>query len=381
MNEKPPRVYGIDWLEMFVSESPSVDYSAEGFRRRGWDVVERDYGTKTMAEMMVLNDSMGYPFVEIRRAPRGLNQHPESCVYTFGDSYVRLTNLYCYDSNPMKLMMDFLDREHYTVKKIYRIDLYLDIVRFDSGDIPKNVARRIVNHTYAKVNQTHRRTSGDDTWTECFDNWISWGATGSMVSTKFYNKTKEITDTGMKKTYILQRWKEAQLIDDISSIRKDGSQVDVWRLEFSIKGNAKGWIEISKNDSEDGCRHMVPHNPQCYMHPKGVLNAIANLVPYYFKFRIYKEGVRKSNCPEKILFKFDEDDVELGYRITSESDIYRVRPVKVDDEIIALHHLDRAYMKLSGTQVAPSLMRIINEVHQRVTDRADRTFVKDPDVF
>lgn len=379
--DKPTRVYGIDWLEMFVSESPSVDYTAEGFRHRGWDVVERDYGTKTMAEMFVLNDSRGFPFVEIRRAPRGLNQHPESCVYTFGDSYVRLNNLYCYDYNPMKLMMDFLEREHYSIKKIYRIDLYMDFVRFDSGDIPKRVARRIVNHTYAKVNQTHRRTSGDDTWTECFDNWISWGATGSMVSTKFYNKTKEISETGMKKTYILQRWKQAGLIDDIATIRLSGQLTEVWRLEFSIKGNAKGWIVIDKSDSEDGRRHMVPHNPQCYMHPKGVLNAIANLVPYYFKFRIYKEGVRKSNCPEKILFKFDEDDVELGYRLTSESDIYRVRSVQVDDEIIALHHLDRAYMKIARTEVAPELMRVIQRVDQRIRDRADRTFVTDPDIF
>lgn len=379
--EKQPRIFGVDWLEMFVSESPSVDYSAEGFRRRGWDVVERDYGTKTMAEMFVLNDSRGFPFVEIRRAPRGLNQHPESCVYTFGDSYVRLNNLYCYDYNPMKLMMDFLEREHYSIKKIYRIDLYMDFVRFDSGDIPKRVARRIVNHTYAKVNQTHRRTSGDDTWTECFDNWISWGATGSMVSTKFYNKTKEISETGMKKTYILQRWKQAGLIDDIATIRLSGQLIEVWRLEFSIKGNAKGWIVIDKSDSEDGRRHMVPHNPQCYMHPKGVLNAIANLVPYYFKFRIYKEGVRKSNCPEKILFKFDQDDVELGYRLTSESDIYRVRNVQVDDEIIALHHLDRAYMKIACTEVAPELMRVIQRVDQRIRDRADRTFVTDPDIF
>lgn len=379
--EKQPRIFGVDWLEMFVSESPSVDYSAEGFRRRGWDVVERDYGTKTMAEMMVLNDSRGFPFVEIRRAPRGLNQHPESCVYTFGDSYVRLNNLYCYDYNPMKLMMDFLEREHYTIKKIYRIDLYMDFVRFDSGDIPKRVARRIVNHTYAKVNQTHRRTSGDDTWTECFDNWISWGATGSMVSTKFYNKTKEISETGMKKTYILQRWKQAGLIDDIATIRLSGQLIEVWRLEFSIKGNAKGWIVIDKSDSEDGRRHMVPHNPQCYIHPKGVLNAIANLVPYYFKFRIYKEGVRKSNCPVKVLFKFDEDDVELGYRLTSESDIYRVRNVQVDDEIIALHHLDRAYMKIACTEVAPELMRVIQRVDQRIRDRADRTFVTDPDIF
>lgn len=379
--EKQPRVFGIDWLEMFVSESTSVDYSAEGFEARGWSVLRRDYGTKTMSEMFTLLDDRGFPFVEIRRAPRGLDRPADHTVYTYGDSYVRLTNLYCYDRNPMQIMTDFLDRERYTIKKIYRIDLFLDIVRFDSGDIPKRVARRIVNHTYAKVNQTHRRTSGDDTWTECLDNWISWGATGSMVSTKFYNKTKEIRDMGMKKVYILERWRQAGLIDDVATIRKQGESVEVWRLEFSIKGNAKGWIVIDKSDAEDGCRHLVPHNPRCYSDPRGVLNAIANLIPYYFKFRIYKEGERKSRCPEKVLFRFDESEAELGYRLTSASDAGRVRGVDVADDIIALHHLDRAYMKIARSEFAQPLCDIIGRLHQKIADRSRRYYYDDPDIF
>lgn len=382
MNEpRPPRVFGIDWLEMFVSETPSVDYSAEGFERRGWWVERRDYGTKTMAEMFTLCDKRGYPFIEIRRAPRGLQKHPDSCVYTFGDSYVRLCNLYCYDENPMRLMLSFLEREKYRIKKIYRIDLYMDIVRFDSGDIPKNVARRIVNHTYAKVNQTNRRTSGADTWTECFDDWISWGAMGSMVSTKFYNKTKEIEDTGMKKTYILENWRRCGLIDDVTTIRKNGEKVEVWRLEFSIKGNAKGWIWIKEKESEDGARHMIPHSPECYIEKQGVLNALVNLIPYYFKFRIYREGVKKSNCEEKILFKFDDNEAEQGYRLTSASDAGRVRHIEVNDELTALHLLDRAYKRLSGTEVAPDLQKIIGKVFNRVNERARRTFQKDTDIF
>lgn len=111
------------------------------------------------------------------------------------------------------------------------------------------------------------------------------------------------------------------------------------------------------------------------------MNAIANLVPYYFKFRYYKEGVRKSDCPEKVLFKFTEDEAELGYRLTNEGDYRRVRPIVVDEELIALHHLDRAYNKLSGTTIAPRLQQIINDVHSRVTERAKKTYVPDPDVW
>ena len=379
--ERPSRIFGIDWLEMFVSESPSVDYTAEGFERRGWWVERRDYGTMTMAQMFTLLDKRGYKFMEIRRAPRGLQQHPESCVYTFGDSYVRLCNLYCYDENPMRLMMDFLEKEHYTIRKIYRIDIYTDFVRFDSGDVPKNVARRIVNHTYAKVNQTNRRTAGDDTWTECFDDWISWGAQGSMVSTKFYNKTKEIEDTGMKKIYILENWRRHGIIDDVAGCRMNGQKVEVWRLEFAIKGNAKGWIWVKAKESEDGVRHMVPHNPYCYIEKQGVLNALANLIPYYFKFRIYREGVKKSNCEEKVLFKFDDAEAEKGYRLTSSSDANRIRKIEVEDDVVGLRMLDRAYHHLSGTEIAPELLRIIQKVHGRIMERSQSMYQKDSDVF
>ena len=115
--ETRDRIVGIDWLEMFVSERGDRNYSANGFRERGYEVIERDYGTKTMAEMFTLLDRRGYPFIEIRRAPRGLSSLAKQMVYEEGDSYVRLSNMYCYDANPVQLMCDFLSREKYTIKK------------------------------------------------------------------------------------------------------------------------------------------------------------------------------------------------------------------------------------------------------------------------
>lgn len=379
--EKRVRVFGIDWLEMFVSESPRVDYSPEGFEARGWWVKRREYGTMTMEQMFTLEDRRGYPFIEVRRLPRGLRKDGTKTVYMEGDSYVRLCNMYCYDENPIDLMCRFLSREHYTIKKIYRIDVYLDFVRFDSGDIPQRVARRILTHVYSKVNQTDRATRGKDTWTECKENWLSWGATGSMVSTKFYNKTKELRDAGMTKLYIVENWKKANLIPDVVDVATDEKAPEVWRLEFSIKGNAKGWIYIDKKDSEDGERHWLPHSPAVYADKKGVLNAIANLIPYYFKFRIYREGVRKSNCKEKVLFRFSEDEAEQGYRLTNVSDMFRVRHQETESDVIALNHLVKAATKLSGTEFSPRLASLINDVGDRVREKSRRQYDTQTDVF
>lgn len=379
--ESRERIVGIDWLELYVNEGYGFDYSADGYRSRGYLVSEREYGTKTMAEMFTILDRTGHPFVEIRRNPRGLNSGASQTVYQEGDSYVKLSNLYCYDENPVGLLLDFLNREHYHIKKIYRIDLYTDFEIFDTGDKPANVVRRIVNHTYSKINQSHRRTSGEDTWTECLDNWISWGKKGSMVSTKIYDKTKELKETGMHKPYIIERWRRAGYVDNVVALTKDNKPVQMWRIEFSIKGNAKGWIYVDKNESGDNESHMLEHTLELYSTTKGVTNAIANLVPYYFRFKIYEEGKRKSLCRDKELFIFDDSEYESGYRLTNESDAGRVRAVELEDDVIAMNHLVRAKLKLTGSEFDPVLTEIITKMMQRIDARSTKIYGKPTEIF
>lgn len=379
--ESRERIVGIDWLELYVNEGYGIDYSADGFRSRGYLVRERDYGTKTMKEMFTLLDDRGNPFVEIRRNPRGLDAGAIQTVYQEGDAYVKLANMYCYDENPVVIMCEFLRRENYHIKKIYRIDLFTDFEIFDSGDKPANVVRRIVNHTYSKINQSHRRTSGEDTWTECLDNWISWGRQGSMVSTKIYDKTKELKDTGMHKPYIIEKWRKAGYIDDVVNLTREKQPVQMWRIEFSIKGNAKGWIYVDKNESGDSESHMLEHNLELYASRQGIVNAIANLVPYYFRFKIYEEGKRKSLCKDKILFIFDDKEYESGYRLTNEGDAERVRHVELEDDVIALNHLVRAKMKLAGSEFDQALTEIITKMTLRVDRKSMDQFGTRTDIF
>lgn len=379
--EKRERLVGIDWLELFVSERGDVDYSANGFRSRGWEVAEREYGTKTMAEMFTLLDAKGYPFIEVRRAPRGIDGLNKKTIYQQGDSYIRLSNLYCYDKDPVGLICEFVNRERYTIKKIYRIDIYTDFEIFDSGDKPAKVVRRIVNHTYSKINQSHRRTSGQDTWTECQDNWVSWGNKGSMVNTKIYDKTKELRETGMHKPYIVEYWRRAGYIDDVVNISRNGIPVQMWRLEFSIKGNAKDWIFIGKQDCDDGIIHKVEHSLQLYSTHNGLIDALANLVPYYFRFKIYEEGKRKSNCKDKQLFIFDDTEVEQCFRLTNQSDTGRVRNVKIEDDIIALNHLVKAKMKLYGSEFDPILSDMITKIGLKIDRKSMTIYQDDVEVF
>lgn len=380
--DKPvKRVFGIDWLEVYANEEPGYDFSPDGFRNRGWSVEERGYGTKTMGEMFKLLDNFGHPFIEVRRAPRGVDNPLSKTVYKPGDCYIRFDNMYCYDANPCRLMAEFLEREHITFKKIFRIDFFIDLVLFDTNDKPKDVIRRMINHTYSKINQTQRRTSGNDMWEGCEDNWIAWGASGSMVGTKFYNKTKEIKDNKLSKPYIVEMWRQAGYIDNVYTISKDNTEVDVWRLEFSLKAKTKGWVSATKEEKMQGLSFRLPHNLIVYSDPCGVFNALVNLIPNYFRFKIYEEGKVKSQCKDKELFRFKKNEAECGYRLTSESDIDRVRSVPLDNLQKALYHLSKAQVPLSSTKWSSKCQSLIQELVFAHNDKSLSIYSKDSDVF
>lgn len=356
------RCVNIDWLEVFASEGFGRDYSPDGFRRRGYYVEQRPYGTKQMEQVFTVFDKHYEPMLEIRRAPRGIEVGKKT-VYSLGDCYIRLVNAYCYHQSPVGVLCEFLEREGYALRRIYRIDLCLDFVRFDSGDYPEKVVRRIVSHVYSKVNQCTRRVNGTDTWTHCEDNWISWGAPKSMISTKFYNKSKEIRDTNFHKPWILHQWLQAGFIDNPAGISLAGETVDVWRLEFSIKSSAKEWVLVSKNEAYDGEKHFLPHSLDLYADKAGIWTAIRNLIPYYFHFKIYEEGKRKSRCRDKVLFRFDDEDTAPSFRLQNESDSRRLRPDEEQNVLNAIRQLSAIRGRLDGYEASAFISQAVGSLH------------------
>lgn len=357
------RSVSLDWLEIFVNEDYRRSYEPEAFESRGYWVEVRAYGTKQFEQMFTILDQQANPMIEVRRKPRGVDGVKRS-IYNLGDCYLRLHNSYCYHATPVTILMQFVEREKYQFKRIYRIDLALDLVRFDKGDLPATVARRIVKHVYAKINQSNRRTSGDDTFTECFDNWISWGRAGSMVSTKFYNKTKEIEDTKFNKTWIIQRWLDDHLIDNPLTLSKDNKKQEVWRIEFSIKSSAKEWIVVQPDESNSGEREYIEHSLDLYATREGMWTAIRNLIPHYFHFKIYEEGKSKYKCQDKILFVFTKEELSERYRLTNESDAARARN-KVDADIYAqLKSLARVVNKAKDEEARQHVQRAITRLNQ-----------------
>ena len=305
------RCVNIDWLEVYACED-NMHYpmNAEYFRKQGYIVHEREYGTRVYSEMFTLEDNHGHNFLEVRRNPQsgsssftGLSEL--SC-------HLRLTNYACYDNNPVRLMADFMIKHGYVYQRIFRLDLCYDFVKFDSGDDPARFLRRYIENKFSKINQCKVRVIGDDSWASFDWESVSWGAPSSMVSTKMYNKTKELAATGNKKAWILQAWFESGLIADPIN------PPDVWRIEFSLKSSARNWIVIEDADAKHLRKKAVPHTLDMFDGRDKLWMRFEELAHHYFQFRYveYLDKVnsdgerclkRKDVCREKKLFSYNLD--------------------------------------------------------------------------
>lgn len=357
------RCINIDWLELYCLE-PSV-CNADYYRRQGYLVEERDYGTRQYREMFTIYDSDNQPWIEVRRNPvsaedDGRNKgmfNPFSC-------HLRLSNYALYKNSPVVDFEDFLFRHNYAVLRIYRLDICLDFERFDCGDNPQDVMRRYMAGKYSKIHQSNISAHGHDLWDSREWNSVSWGAPKSMVSTKFYCKSLELTQA-KDKPYIRYAWFLCGLVDDFVNMTKrkaDGTiyKPSIWRVEFSIKSSARAWYIIEDNTSRKTKKVAMEHTLNLYESREQLMTAFASLSAHYFRFKIFRQGVRKDRCQDKVLFKFSTEDkvYKIDRLITSQ---------KIDKQFGAYNlkkHLEEYKMCKTDIEVRKAVDVIIADIER-----------------
>ena len=297
------RCVNLDWLEIHAREPVGQPHTADYFRNLGCEVQEREYGTRVYKEMFVIYGSDGLPAIEVRRNPAssGLNG-----IHDAEETHIRLVNRMCYYDDCAEMFEKWLENHHYTDIRISRVDICLDFVRFDFGDEPSKFVRRYLKHKYAKINQGNINAHGKDSWEGQEWNSLKWGSPMSCVSTKMYNKTMELKDTKsglFGKPYIRQAWMLCGFIDNMQSVTLQGEEVQVWRVEFSLKSAAKGWCPIEL-DGKPNHKYSLRNTLDMYKGRDRLLTIFASLSKHYFRFKKYKSGVRKDRCEDKKLFDF-----------------------------------------------------------------------------
>lgn len=336
----------LDWLELYCLESNDrYPCDADYFRNRGYMVHEREYGTRSYAEMFTIEDKEGNPWIEIRRNPMSGNSAfcgllPQSC-------HIRLVNRQCYLDDAVTRLRDFLLLHDYIFKRIYRIDICRDFEFFDSGDSPAKFCKRYLAGIYSKVNQCKVACHGLDNWSDFAWETLSWGNPKSMVGTKIYNKSKELRAQGNKKPWIPWCWYESHLIDNPVNQTKTGEngkpyQPEIWRLEFSLKSQADNWIVIEDVSGKRTKKKAIPHGLALFDSKDKLWQRFQDLSFHYFRFKVLEEGKRKDKCKDKKLFYWDS-----GVQLMQVNRLPHEPMAKDDEEALRKklvaykeHHLD-----------------------------------------
>lgn len=304
------RCINIDWLEVYcLEDSINFPHNAEYFRRCGFWVQERDYGTRVYAEMFTIYGTDDLPLLEIRRRPKSVMGRETGGVMSEFACHIRLCNRTCYFEDAAGLLLQFCEQYGFAVQRISRLDLCLDFEKFDTGDEPQKFVTRYVAGKYSKINQAQVAMHGLDRWDGRAWNSIKWGQPTSMVSTKLYNKTLELSEVH-DKPYIRQAWRAAGLIDDWHNCTKMDANGDpykptIWRLEFSVCSGTKNWFVVEDNYSTKRKLRSIRHTLEMYRTRHQMLDVFVSLCDHYFHFKYYEDGKRKDRCKDKQLFKFD----------------------------------------------------------------------------
>lgn len=396
IDELNKRCVNVDWLEVYVLEdNQRYPCNAEYFRRQGYFVTERVYGTRIYKEMFTIEDSHGEAFIEVRRNPysgsgdfNGLSER---------SSHLRFVNRYCYFDNAVRIMAEFLLRHDYDFQRIYRIDVAYDFRAFDYGDDPERFIRRYVEKKFSKVNQTKVKCFGADGWTNIQWESVSWGSPTSMVGTKMYNKTKELAASGWTKPWIVQQWFECGLIDRMTDLP------NVWRIEFSLHSSIKDWIRIEDSDAKKTATKLIPHTLELFNGRDRLWQRFQDLAHHYFRFKYveYNQQVnadgshdlkRKDLCKDKRLFRWDKghefikvDNVSRTSVPSTETErlrraIQRYRNRCIDMKLrqscdVILEALeDSIIQRVTPNGLRPDIERIRMQIATRVDWKLDEVF-------
>lgn len=338
------RCINIDWLECYcLEDSIGFPHNADYFRRKGWEVMERDYGTPMYREMFTLYDHFNEPFIEIRRAPKSDNRKAAG-IFDPYSCHVRLANRTCYMNNAAAILDKFLQENGIAFQRISRIDLCLDFEHFDFGDDPQKFVQRFMAGRYSKINQANISAHGLDEWDGRFWNSLSWGSKKSQVTTKLYNKTMELRQVH-DKPYIRQAWASAGLVDDSLSLEKrlaDGTvyKPEIWRVEFSVKSSTRKWFVIEDYNSDRRKIRSIKNTLECYYTREQLFQVFLSLAHHYFHFKKVEklpngDLQRKDRCEDKKLFNMEQ--MEQFYQLEKMATASPRNPY-IDRLLVHLYH-------------------------------------------
>lgn len=276
----------IDWLSIYCDCSKMSQSGEFVFNRE-------PYGTSVYADMYTI--TWGGEEVAI------LTCNPRSSALKAGTGILKIINSELYRPRLPILIHDLLDQCNIEFLSISRLDLCADFNHFDAYPDMQDFFQDFLTLKLWKIGAAKYKVCANKAVEFDCDyfkmiglqssrhtyQYLRFGSKVSKVSAYLYNKTQEFRDV-KRKNYIAEAWSA----NDI-----DESQ-EVWRLEFSLKGNAIKFIDQSTGECLDKSLDMVLNiNRRVQLY-----NA---LYLKYWQFRINDGQVRKDRMKPAALLPIE----------------------------------------------------------------------------
>lgn len=219
-HHKMQKLLSIDWLTLNLKGQPQANNITE--------LVQQEYGTrqfKAVFKVKMHGQEVGtlvaYPYLPA--LPKDFMQF-------------KLANYLLYTDTAQQLISNLCATLNWHILGVSRIDICLDFHTFKRGLAPETFLKRFASNQYYTMSKSTFQLMGNKS-DENIYNYLSIGARKSDVRTILYNKTKEMQDV-KSKPWIEDCWKKAGI----------DPNKDVWRLEFSLKGEAKSFALKESGD-------------------------------------------------------------------------------------------------------------------------------------
>lgn len=218
----------LDWLEFFVEV---LDTQIQGFERNVFDGGTNNYKQRIeyVLDGKVVATLVWLPKSKVIRSASGSDQ--------VGN--LRIHNHVLYSGRCKELTDRIMNGKDIIFLSLTRIDICSDFNTFANRRQPENLIKDFLNGSIRRKKARGMKdlilnvAKDNNPMAERVEETLYFGNSKNGVSTKLYNKTKELAEK-TEKVYIRELWEKCDTID---------TEKDVWRLEVSIK--AKEFKELA----------------------------------------------------------------------------------------------------------------------------------------
>lgn len=338
------RIINLDWLAVYCLSSSAWAHE-KVLLNLGFQLQIRGDGTRHFHRLYDVIDKNGEPFLEIQDTPKSLKIN--GGIWKENAMLIKVYNKQLYKEETVDRLYSVLLRCGIKVKSISRLDIAMDFNYFDNHIHPQTLIREFMNDKLWYLFVKKFYCIGKQSFTQTYE-YLRFGSSKSSYSVYLYNKSRELKEQ-KDKPYIRDIWEQVGL-----------NQSDVWRLEISLRTDAKGMVSYDDKivrsgnkvvnvatgqvidneediitDSKGNLRQIERINLDSISNSQSMMHLYMRMINHLFHFRVKVPGKKKSKSERLELIKFDKSDTNYRpYRLTYSTNSGRT-------EKIVMNYLDK----------------------------------------